>query len=155
MQADPRQVAAGPGETNDEATRDGVTVGVENDGDGRGRLLCGDDRRVTALGHDHVYLAVDEFGGQGRKAIEVALRPAIFDRDVLTLDVSAFAQSLAECSNHSLRTSVVRRCGGEDADHRHRLLRTGCQRPRRCTPEYRNKIASSHRRTPKCALAGI
>jgi hypothetical protein len=59
----------------------------------------------------------------------VGFRPAIFDRNVLPLDVAEFAQSFAESGQHPLSCSVVRRCGGEDADHRHRLLlRAGQER---------------------------
>ena len=46
--------------------------------------------------HDHVDLAADEVGGQCGQPIIVALRPAVFDRHVLSLDVAGFAQSLAE-----------------------------------------------------------
>jgi hypothetical protein len=94
----------------------------KNDRDRRGRLLCGEHGRVSAFGHDHVDLAVDEVGRQGRQAIEVGLGPAIFDRNVSALDVAEFAEFLAESGQHPQSPGVVRRCGGEEADHRHRLL---------------------------------
>jgi hypothetical protein len=48
------------------------------------------------LGHDHVDLAADEIGGQCRQSIGASLRPAVFDRQILSLDVASFAQSLVE-----------------------------------------------------------
>ena len=46
--------------------------------------------------HDHIDLAADEVGGQCGQPIIAALRPAVFDRHVLSLDIAGFAQSLAE-----------------------------------------------------------
>ena len=46
--------------------------------------------------HDHVDLAADQIGGQCGQPIIVALRPAVFDRHVLSLDVAGLAQPLAE-----------------------------------------------------------
>jgi hypothetical protein len=60
----------------------------------------------------------------------LTLRPAIFDRDVLALDIANFAQAAAERS-YELRESGRRRIG-EVANHRHRrLLRARRERPRR------------------------
>jgi hypothetical protein len=88
----------------------------------RGRLLRSDRGRITTFGHDHVHLARDELGRQSGQAIEVGLRPAIFDRNVLALDEAGFVQSLAESGEHALSPDIIRGRGGEDADHRHRLL---------------------------------
>ena len=46
--------------------------------------------------HDHIDLAADEIGDQCGQPIIVVLRPAVFDRYVLPLDIAGFAQSLAE-----------------------------------------------------------
>jgi hypothetical protein len=124
-------------------------LGVENDGDRRGRLLRGEHRTVAAFGHDHVDLAVDEVRGQGWQAIEAGLRPAIFDRNGLALDVARFAQALAESGEHPQSPSVVRRCGGEDADHRHRLpLRASQERIRRGAGENHHEFAAPHAHPP-------
>jgi hypothetical protein len=40
--------------------------------------------------------AAYQFGRQGRKSIVLALRPAVFDRDILALSVSGFFQALPE-----------------------------------------------------------
>src|SRR5271169_5992562 len=81
---------------------------------------------------------VDEIGGQGGQSIVLAFRPAVFDRQILSLDVAGLAQSLAECGH--IRCKLARRGAGgaEIADHRHRLLlRTRRDRPghRRATEE--------------------
>jgi hypothetical protein len=44
----------------------------------------------------------------------MALGPAVFDRQVLSLDVAGFAQPLAECGYK--RCTRARRAGGEEAD---------------------------------------
>src|SRR5262245_2923120 len=51
----------------------------------------------------------------------MALCPAVFDRQILSLDVAGFAQSLAERVHKRCRRRAGRP-GVEDADHRHRLL---------------------------------
>jgi hypothetical protein len=77
---------------------------------------------------DYVDLAADEVGGQCWQAIKVALCPAVFDRQVLALDIAGFTQSFAgrghTCSGFAERTDA------EEADHRHRLLLRGAgERP--------------------------
>jgi hypothetical protein len=64
-----------------------------------------------------------------RQSIVLALGPAIFDRDVLPLDVSALLQPLMECCE--CIGGLARGPTAEKADHRHRrLLRTRRERPR-------------------------
>src|SRR5947207_10882439 len=74
----------------------------------------------------------------------MALRKAVFDRQILSLDVAGFAQSLAERGDEG-REPVV---GGwaEDADHRHRLLlRAPSERPCRHRAGQKNyEFASPH-----------
>ena len=130
-QADAREVAARPRESGDQADRNRVADGVEEDRDRRGRVLRRERRRVAALGHDHVDLAGDEVGGQRGQPINVALAPAIFDHHVLSLDVAGLAQSLTESSllQFNLRAHGGRK-RAEEADHRHRLLLRACsERP--------------------------
>src|SRR5205814_8665581 len=83
----------------------------------------------------------------------MALRKAVFDRQILSLDVAGFAQSLAERGDER-RERVV---GGwaEDADHRHRvLLRAGGKRPSdRHAAKYDEQFAPFHQHTPKQAKA--
>jgi hypothetical protein len=117
--ADAGEVTPLPGETRDEAQPDRVAA-RKDDRNRRChgfRRLC---RRSAGERRDHLDLAADEVGGQCRQPIGVALRPAVFDRDVLTFDVAGFVQSLAERGH--IRGNRIGRRGAEDADHRHRLL---------------------------------
>src|SRR6266581_7644107 len=77
----------------------------------------------------------------------MALRPAVFDCQILSLDVAGFAQSLAERA-HKRSRRVAGRPGAEDADHRHRLLlRARSERPCRHRAGEKNyEIASPHAR---------
>src|SRR5437764_7441383 len=77
----------------------------------------------------------------------MALRPAVFDRHILSLDVAGFAQSLAE-RVHKRCARRAGRPGVEDADHRHRLLlRAPRERPCRHRAGEKNyEIASPHAR---------
>src|SRR5262249_29452014 len=74
--------------------------------------------------------------------VEFVLGPAVFDRDVLVLDVADFLHALAELA-HTVR-QPVRRPAVEKLDHRHRrLLRARRKRPRRRTAEQRERTLSS------------
>jgi hypothetical protein len=60
---------------------------------GRSRCLrrhsCG-----AVAGYDHRYAAADEIGDERRQPIVLIFRPAIFDRDVLPVDIAGFLQAL-------------------------------------------------------------
>ena len=43
-------------------------------------------------------LSANQFRRECRQPIDLALRPAVFDRDVLALDVAGLLQALAECA---------------------------------------------------------
>src|SRR5436305_1502761 len=77
----------------------------------------------------------------------MALRPAVFDRHIPSVDVSGFAQSLAERAHKWFRRRAGRP-GAEDADHWHRLLlRAHRERPcRHRAGENNYEIASPHAR---------
>ena len=62
--------------------------------------------------HDHVDLAADEVGGQCGQPIIAALRPAVFDRHILSLDIAGFAQSLAERGHKRCNRRRARCCRG-------------------------------------------
>src|SRR5882762_6798839 len=123
------QVAAGPVEAGDKPNLDRVDRYREDDRNGRSRRLC----------------------RQCRQSIILAVRPAIFDRHVLALDISCILQSLAERVQTD-RISV-RRCAAKKPDHRHSaLLRTRGEWPRhRRATEKRDELASLHGRRPKQA----
>jgi len=74
-------------------------------------------------------LATNQISRQHRETIVLMLRPAIFDHDVLALDVTGLIQSFPERSYQmwSLRKGP----DAEKSDHRHRrLLRARRDRPR-------------------------
>src|SRR4051812_10670928 len=101
---------------------------------------------MRVVRHDQIDLAADEIGGQCGQPIVMALRPAVFDRQILSLDVAGFAQSLAE-RGHKWCTQA-RRPGAEVSDHRHRLLlRPRRERPRdRRAAQQKYQLAASHAR---------
>src|SRR5438034_10557265 len=96
----------------------------------------------TSYGGD---LPPNQLGRQRRQPIVSALRPAVLDRNVLTLDEAGFLQSLAECAQAPFHDGF-RRCGAEEPDHRHRRLLRPCrERPRGCgAAEQRNEFAAPH-----------
>ena len=77
-------------------------------------------------------------------ADRIGLRPAVFDRHVLALDIAGFLQALAERAR-TVR-EPVRRCAAEKPDHRHRrLLRARRERPRRRrAAEQRDELPPPH-----------
>jgi hypothetical protein len=65
------------------------------------------------------------------------------DRDVLTLDITHFCKTAAECGIQM--NGIALRQAAEISDHRHRgLLRAYGERPRGCIADNLDKIAPSH-----------
>ena len=120
MIAETGEVAAGPGETGDQAGRDRVPTPMKTIGIVEVALFAASAGTVPG-GHDHINLAADEIGGQCGQPIIVALRPAVFHRQVLSLDIAGFAQSLLE-RGHKRHPGGRCAASAEEADHRHRLL---------------------------------
>ena len=95
------QIAARPGEAGDKAKPDRVLVDDEDDGDCRGCRLgreCG--RR--SCGRDHGRAPANQIGCQHRQSIDLTLRPAVFDRHVLALEIAGVLEALAK-STQTLR----------------------------------------------------
>ena len=90
-----RDVAARPVQAGDEAKLDRVGAQFEDDRNSRGRRLCRERRRSAGRGN-HGHLTMNQIGHHRRQPITLILRPAVFDRDVLALDVAGFAQPLAK-----------------------------------------------------------
>src|SRR5262249_22189474 len=77
-----------------------------------------------------------------------ALRPAVFDRQILALDVAGFAQSLTERGQR--RGTRTRRAAAEETDHRHRrLLRSQTSRRGQQAAHNKHQLAAGH----DCCLA--
>ena len=51
----------------------------------------------VASGDNDIDLEPDRIGGDCGQPLVLSFRPAILDRDVLTLDLTSFVQSLKEC----------------------------------------------------------
>src|SRR6202049_1347860 len=92
-------VAAWPAEAFDESSLDGVAPHLEDDGYSRGRRLCRQRRGSRGRGN-HGHLLTNQIGCQRRQAVVLVLRPTVFDRHVLALDLDGFAQTLSECRYH-------------------------------------------------------
>lgn len=85
-------VATGASETSHQTTANGVRRHREDDRDDPRRLLCCDDRRS---GRDNdVNLQPNELSRYFGEALAAPLRPAILDRDGVTLDPAELVQSL-------------------------------------------------------------
>src|SRR5262249_47371414 len=133
-------VAAGMIEAGDEAEPDWVGTYTEDNRNRVGRGFGGEGRRRAAWRCDDGHLAMDKVCGHTRQAIELILRPAIFDRNVATLDEAGFAQALTKAGNEM--DARFERAIMEKPHHWHgRLLRARRYWPRCRAAKKRNEIA--------------
>jgi hypothetical protein len=123
-----REVASRPGEAGDESELDGVFRNHEHDWNCRGRRLGGDGRGGAAGRNDHRDPLANQIDRQPGQQVEPVVGPAVFDRDVLALDIAVILQALAESAQAFRET--VRRYSAEEADDRHWLLRADGARPK-------------------------
>src|SRR5262249_55607454 len=80
--------------------------------------------------------------------------PAEFDGHIAALDVSGFAQALAECLQAF--DGRLRRTGSEKPDHRHRrLLRPRRERPHSSATEQRDELAALHSITSSARASSL
>jgi hypothetical protein len=114
-------VSARPGKAGHHLRRDGVDRGDEHDGDrARGPPGCHGRRRPGR--EKHVHLATDELRGGDRELIG-CLREAVFDDDVLSLDLPEVAQPLSKAVDERLGGRTVAQ--EAQAPHSPRLLCLG------------------------------
>src|SRR5215831_12979641 len=119
-------IAARPAEVGHEAGCNWIAAADEHDRYGRGGSHC--RARGNILASDHGHLSANQIGRECREPIELVLRPAEFDSDVMAVDEPRFLQAIAEC-RYSVNC-VGSSCGLKESDHRHRcLLRTRRERP--------------------------
>src|SRR5436853_5527252 len=114
----------------DQTQLDGIFRAGEYDRYGGRRRLGRDRGGEASARHDDGNLALDELVGELRKQVQFALGPAIFDRQVLAVDVAAFLESAAEGFDEM--RAFVRRSAIEEADEGDRALRAADDRPRQC-----------------------
>src|SRR5262249_50719687 len=75
---------------------------------------------------DHTYLRRNKTSRERRQPIQSSLRPAIFDRDVLTLDVTDLVQATPERGCHG--SERLRRLSIQESNRRHRRLLRPCRK---------------------------
>jgi hypothetical protein len=94
-QAEPGHVASRATEADRDAARHGIADERHHDRD-RARLLTGrlDGRRRCR--HDDIDLSPRQLRGKRGQPFEAAVRPALLDDEVVSLDVADFAQTLAK-----------------------------------------------------------
>src|SRR5262249_38706577 len=83
-------------EAGDEAVLDRIAAGLEDDRDGRGCRFRGEGGRCGPTGCNDGDAATNEIGSQRRQPIIPALRPSIFNCDVLPPNVADFSETAAE-----------------------------------------------------------
>src|SRR5262249_26987968 len=129
---EPREIAAGTGQTGDEPQSQGIARDEDN-WDRGGRILRRQGRRQTH-GQNNVGLEAAYIFNEFRKALAPAFGPSLQQSNVLAIDVTMLTHPLAECVEKMLVGG--RRLGAEErdaggCDQTARLLRLRRKRPRR------------------------
>src|SRR5262245_1255279 len=138
----PGGVAARPVEAGDQTKCDRVAAAGKDNRNFCGRRLGG-NRGSRSRCDDHVDLPANQISRERRQLIIFTLGPAVLDSHVAALDVAHFTQTVAERGNE--RRERHGRCGVEEPDHLHRLLRACRNRPRgRRTAEQCDELAAFH-----------
>jgi hypothetical protein len=97
---------------------------------------------------DQIDIEMNQLGDQAGEAIGVTVGRAIFNDEILPLDVSEVSHRLPE-GTEICRIQVGRnRLQHADAPDFRRLLRSRHHRPRRRAAEPRDEIAPPHRPSP-------
>src|SRR5262249_2294251 len=153
--SDAGEVAARPGEARDQTAPGRIVPDRKDDGDCRGRRLGRECTQRASACDDHGDVAADQFARQRRQPVQFVVSPAVFDREVLALDIAGVLEALAESAQPP--RIALRRLGVYEPDHGYRP-RPGRERPsRRRAAEQRDEVASSQVRhagaSPPCANA--
>ena len=145
---DAGDVAARPVEAGDKPTATGSPPVAKTIGIVWSPAFAASGRRGRRR-NDHGDAAADEIGCQRRQPIELIVRPAVFDRHVLALDVARFLKpwrnerGSRSCSRIAFDRPPRTRSPASVA-----LLRPRHHRPRRRAPEPRDELPPSHRSSP-------
>jgi hypothetical protein len=137
-----REVAARAAQAGDKSKRERVEPCHEDNRNYRGCCLCWPYCR--AIRDDHRHLMANEVGRQQRKSVVFVIRPAVFDREVLALDIASLFQAPMERGQEGCVLAGWPTV--EEPDHRHRLLlRVRRERPRGCrAAEQSDELAALH-----------
>ena len=120
------RIAARMCQAGDHTKFDRVFTDAKDDWDRRGRSLRRKRGEVAKGRGDNGYSTTDEIGHQCWQAIELALQPMVLHRHVLALDITDFAEALAERSSKTRNWQPA----VDETDNRHRwLLRARHERP--------------------------
>jgi hypothetical protein len=107
----------------------------------RGRRLHRQHRRGIA--DDHSHLTTNQLSRHCWQPVVLPVRPAVFDRHILALDIAGFLQALTE--GRHIGCVPARRCAVEESDHWHRrLLRPRRERPRRRAAKPCDELPPPH-----------
>ena len=135
------EIAARVSQAVDQPPRNRVDPNDEYDRD-RSAGFAGRARsRNPARRENHIHFPRDEFGGQARQPVKMCFRPAIFDREVVAVDIAGFEKTLAKRFEIEVRVS---RTTTEEADHRRLLLSRNLSRGHRCAAEKGKKLTPPH-----------
>ena len=98
---------------------------------------------IATAGDHYSQRMASQLGSQTRHPVSLILRPAVFDRSVLAVDVTGLLEALEERREEGRIT--LRRRAVEESDHRHRRLLRPChERPRCHRPaEQRDELTPS------------
>src|SRR6266487_2376634 len=106
-------------------------------------MAFGSNSRIRSKRADHRHLPLDEIGRHRRQRIITIRYPAVFDRDILTLDIAHLGKTAAECGIEMHGNGLAQ--AAEISDYRHCfLLRARRERPCRGATDKSNQVASSH-----------
>ena len=103
-------VATRPVEAGDQPMLDRVAAVCEHDRNARRRRLGGDRRDHAAGGKDHIDRKIGEVGRKGRQSLVLKIRPAIFDQEILLLDITGLVQASADGGCRRLYNQPPPRC---------------------------------------------
>jgi hypothetical protein len=106
-------------------------------------LLLGNLRRLSDECDDDIHPQPHQIGRQFGQSVEVAIRPSVFESNVLSLDIAELVETLEQAIN----IAGLRPFGAEHPDNSHRRpLRASQERPSRSrTPDEENEFPSPHR----------
>ena len=131
-----REVASRPVQAGDKAKRQRVAPTTKRSGSSRLLPLL-----AVPQGHSRRSRppTANEVGGQRGQSIVLVVRPAVFDREVLALDIACLFQAPMERGQEG--RVLAGRPAVEEPDYRQRrLLRAGGERPRSRAAEKRDEL---------------